>query len=226
MSEPLISVVIPVFNGERFLAQTIESVRGQTWPRVELIVVDDSSTDGSAAIARSYPLRYLCQEHAGVAAARNRGLAAARGELISFLDHDDLWLPQKLERQVQCLLDNPKAEMCACEMEVFLQPGFDQAWLNLGWMDGSHLATQLGLLLVLRAVFGRVGGFDASYRSNSDMDWVLRARDRGVPIAFLREPLQLYRVHGENYSAGVTGRQRDTARALQASIARKRSSHA
>src|SRR4051812_34634741 len=102
--QPLISIVIPVYNGEAFMEQAIESALGQTWPRTEVVVVDDGSSDQSAEIAASYPVKLVKQGNEGVAAARNRGVDEAEGDLLSFLDQDDMIRPEKLERQLEALL--------------------------------------------------------------------------------------------------------------------------
>jgi glycosyltransferase involved in cell wall biosynthesis len=217
VSRPLVSVVMPVFNGERFLAQAIESVLAQSWSPVETIVVDDGSTDRSADIARGYPLTYVRQEHSCVAAARNRGVAGAQGELVSFLDHDDVWLPRKLELQVDALARNPSAGICMCRFETFTELGADDH-------GASYSTGQLGTLLVRREVFDEVGLFDTSYPSGDDTDWFLRAKDLGVEFVTLDEPLQRYRIHDASLSASRDPRERRRLRLrfLQASIRRKR----
>jgi glycosyltransferase involved in cell wall biosynthesis len=216
VSRPLVSVVMPVFNGERFLAQAIESVLAQTWSPVETIVIDDGSTDRSADIARGYPLTYLGQEHSCVAAARNRGVAGARGELVSFLDHDDVWLPRKLELQVDALARNPSAGICMCRYETFGDGSPERG--------ASYSTGQLGTLLVRREVFEEIGLFDTSYPSGDDTDWYLRARDLGVEFVELDEALQRYRVHDASMSASRDPgeRTRLRLRLLKASVRRKR----
>ena len=216
MSRPLVSVAMPVFNGERFLAQAIESVLAQTWSPVETIVVDDGSTDRSADIARGYPVTYVRQEHSCVAAARNRGVAAAQGELVSFLDHDDVWLPRKLELQVEALARNPSAGICMCRFETF-RPGSPDR-------GASYSTGQLGTLLVRREVFDEVGLFDTSYPAGDDTDWFLRTKDLGVEFVTLDEPLQRYRLHDASMSASRDPRERSRLRLrlIHASIRRKR----
>src|ERR1700722_9202668 len=95
-TSPLVSVVIPCYNSERYLAEAIESVRRQTYPRTEIIVIDDGSTDGTARIARSSPVHYFYQPNSGISAARNRGLLHCHGEYVLFLDHDDCLLPKAI----------------------------------------------------------------------------------------------------------------------------------
>lgn len=98
----LISCIVPVFNGERYVSETLDSILAQTYRPLELIVADDGSTDGTAAVVARYgePVRYLWQSNQGPAAARNLGVSAAQGEFVAFLDADDLWHPEKLTRQM------------------------------------------------------------------------------------------------------------------------------
>src|SRR5437763_396949 len=103
MADPSVSVVVPVRNGERFLGQALESALGQTLRPTEVIVVDDGSTDATVQVAAAFPVLVVASDGRGVSAARNTGVAASRGELIAFLDHDDVWERAKLERDVVCL---------------------------------------------------------------------------------------------------------------------------
>jgi len=198
--QPLISVVVPVFNAEPFLADTIESVIAQTWSHWELLLVDDGSSDRSPDIARSYAerhpskIRYL--EHPGRAnhgesATRNLGLEAGQGDLFAFLDADDLWLPEKLERQVPLLLGQPEAGWLYGNTLYWFADDEDKSWApDLGLPSGTLVRTPELLirwlrrkaavpctcsLLVRRATMERCGGFDESFRSMY-ADQVLYAR--------------------------------------------------
>ena len=124
MTTPGISLIIPVYNGGRYLREAIDSVLNQTVKPREFIIVDDGSTDDSLQIARSYgsTLKIIAQPNGGTAAARNRGLAEADQPLIAFLDNDDRFVPQKLQRQVQCLAQHPEAMLCLCRARAFWSP--------------------------------------------------------------------------------------------------------
>jgi glycosyltransferase involved in cell wall biosynthesis len=206
---PLVSVIIAVHNGERFLRAAIESVRAQVYRPVELIVVDDGSTDGSAEIAAAYPdLIYRRQAKKGVAAARNAGLAIARGEFLSFIDSDDLWTTDKLAVQVGFLGARPHLGYAVCHIRWF----FDDGCVKPGWFRADLLNRPVaGLVpsaLVARAsTFARVGPFDPTLRVGEDFDWFLRARCAGVGEAIVPETLVHKRFHGAN----LTGPTRETS---------------
>ena len=123
---PLVSVIIPVHNGGRYLRAALESVFAQTYRPFEVIVVDDGSTDDSGVIAQSFhDVRYIHQANQGVAAARNNGIEAARGEFFAFLDQDDLWTPEKLKLQIAYLLSHPDLGYTLTQQQFFLEPGAD-----------------------------------------------------------------------------------------------------
>jgi glycosyltransferase involved in cell wall biosynthesis len=225
--QPLISVVIPAYNGEVFLQQAIESALEQTWPRTEVVVVDDGSTDQSAEIAGSYPVELVRQENRGVAAARNRGVDAAKGDLFSFLDQDDLFRPEKLKRQLEALLAQPEAGMCSCQMRIFLESGCNPNWVEPDLLDRDLHALQVGTMLVWRRTFEEVGPFDDSYRWGNDADWFMRAHEACVSIAMVDDALALYRVHDDNES-GRIGKPvlQETLTAFHASVRRRRAANA
>src|SRR5579884_3094177 len=122
---PRVSVVIPLYNCEQHSGEAIASVLRQTYRDYEIIVVDDGSTDGSAAIVQRFgpAVRYVYQTNAGVSVATNRGVALSNGELIAFLDNDDVWLPTKLERQIQYLNEHPACGFVNCDMQYVSEAG-------------------------------------------------------------------------------------------------------
>ena len=220
----LVSVIIPLHNGERHLADALASVAAQTHPEVECIVVDDGSTDGSPHIARAaVGVRYVRHPNAGVAVARNTGLTVARGDYLAFLDQDDRFHPEKLARQVAALAGAAGAGLCFVREQVVCEDGqADPDWLPEPTAPGDHLSFVPGTWLVRRDVFQRVGYFDASYRTGSDTDWMFRAREAGVPHCLVEEPLLIRRVHAGNHSHQQAVLRADFLRALRESARRRR----
>jgi glycosyltransferase involved in cell wall biosynthesis len=222
MSPPLVSAVIPAFNAERFIATALDAVLAQTYKELEVIVVDDGSTDETAAIAGRYPVRLLRGENQGAAAALNRGIDAAGAELIAFCDADDIWMPDRISAQVDYLLAHPEAGVVTCDMEVFLEP----RTVLPQWMDEADFATRRAMipsaLLVRQEVFDRLGGFDPSFTIGFDTDWMVRAVDAGIEIGSVDRTLIRYRVHDANNTRDIRTARDDVFRALRASIDRKR----
>jgi glycosyltransferase involved in cell wall biosynthesis len=150
---PLITLIIPVYNGERYLAKAIHSALSQTLPPTEVLVVDDGSTDGSAAIARSFgpPVHVLTQANLGPAVARNLGAVHAAGDLLAFVDADDLWSPEKLAHQVRTVQNDSSIEAVLGVVENFISPKLGdnqrQALIRSTRQSGSH---HVGALLIRR----------------------------------------------------------------------------
>lgn len=196
----LVSVIIPVFNYARYLGDAIESVLAQTYRHVEIIVVDDGSTDHTASVARLYnEVRYIYQDNQGVAAARNTGLAAAKGDLIAFIDADDTWHRDKIKLQVEYLRQHPATGFTITKIKNVVEPG---ATYPPAVMQNILKEDQIGLATIVarREVFDQVGGFDPRYRVAEDFEWFTRAKDMGIKMAILPETLLLRRVHQSNIS--------------------------
>lgn len=223
-AEPdLVSVVLPVYNGDRWLAEAIDSVLGQTYRPLELIVVDDGSSDGSSGIlVRSPQVISIHQANAGCAVARNRGIAAARGAFIAFIDQDDRWTPGKLAIQVEHLRTHPELGYVLGRQRTFLEPGFSKpSWLVAALLDRPHAGYLPGTLLVRRTTLDEVGHFDPSLRIGSDTDWFLRARDAGVGMAVVDAIVLEKRVHDANLSADPASSD-ELLRMMHASLRRRR----
>jgi glycosyltransferase involved in cell wall biosynthesis len=202
MSQPLVTVIVPVYNGERYLAFALRSIFEQDYRPLEIIVVDDGSVDGSADIAKSFPeIRYSHQSNQGVAVARNVGLDAAQGEFIGFLDQDDLWMPNKLSRQIDYLLKYPEVDGVLTRSRLFLEPGIEApSWLKRDLLLEDQAGYFPSALVVRKTAFEQVGRFDPAYRTSSDSDWFFRAKNRGVSIAILPETCVHRRIHKGNHS--------------------------
>ena len=224
MAEPVISVIVPVFAGERFLPDALDTIAAQTYPHVETIVVDDGSPDASAEIAAARPgVRLLREPHRGVAGARNAGLAAARGELIAFLDQDDEWWPHKLARQAAALAERPELAIVRCHMQMALLPGVPRPdWFEPEWLTTPKPGYVPSTWLVRREAFTRVGGFDTSYEIACDSDWLTRAKDHGLASEMLPDMLVRWRVHGANGSYDQATMRREMFRMLRGTAARQR----
>jgi glycosyltransferase involved in cell wall biosynthesis len=218
-----ISVVIPVYQGERFVAQAIETALAQDRAPDEVIVVDDGSTDGSGQIARAHPVTYIRQANAGVATARNAGLEAATGDYIAMLDQDDVWEPHKLRVQLACLQEHPDVGWVTCRTRWLLEPGTQMPpWARPEWFEEPQYAFITSAMLARRRTFEAVGGFDTSYVQGSDTDWLVRARDAGVPKTTIEEVLVHRRLHGANNSYDLETGSSEMARILKSSLDRRR----
>ena len=226
MRGPLVSVIVPVYNGERFLAAALGSVVAQDYAPLEVIVVDDGSEDGSAAIARSFTgVGYLYQPNQGPSAARNAGIAAARGEFIAFLDADDVMMPNKLSVQVGYLLEHPEVGCVLCHQEMLLEPGtLPPPWLRRHpiFKGLDRVAPASASAVVRASALERCGGFDPAYRLAEGMEWLGRIRDAGVKIAVLSDILMYRRFHGSNLSRQQQAIRHGVLKGLKAKIDRKR----
>lgn len=223
----LVSVIIPTYNSGTFLAAAINSVLDQSYQPVEIIVIDDGSTDDSAAIAQQCgpTIQLVKQPNAGPAAARNHGVALAQGEWLAFLDADDWWHPQKLEKQMMRFAQQPALGYVLCHMYTHVEA--DTVWpiaLNQAQYQNEPPCFLPSALVVRRAIFQQVGAFDQRYRYSDDADWLLRAKDANIPLAVVPEPLVYKRIHHANLSH-APAMTRETLRAFHASAQRQRILH-
>jgi glycosyltransferase involved in cell wall biosynthesis len=217
-----VSVVIPVFNGERFLQQAIASVRAQDHPVHEILVVDDGSTDASADVAERLGARILRQHNQGPAAARNAGIEAADGDVIAFLDCDDLWTEGSLGRRLGRLDQDPELQVVLGRYRVEYLPGALLIEYPTDEADGSLTHVKLGTGVFRREAFDRVGLLDTSFQQAEDVDWFLRALELGVPILIVDCVTTVYRRHASNVTSDQVENQACVARALRQSLERRR----
>ncbi|MCA9468792.1 MAG: glycosyltransferase family 2 protein [Nitrospira sp.] len=217
---PLISVIIPVYNGERYIGQAVRSVLAQTWLPHEIIVIDDGSTDKTRETLEPFwgQIQYLFQPNQGPSAARNAGIKVAQGDLICFLDADDLWTPEKLEVQLMFMQANPETAMVFADHEEFNREGLvlasylrekRKAFLAFpvepGTVDGAFgklvienfISTPT--VMLRKCCLERAGVFDEKIRSVEDRDLWMRI-SASFPIACIPRILCKRRMHGENIS--------------------------
>jgi len=210
---PGISVIIPSYNAAAYLPNAIDSALNQTVAPLEVIVVNDGSTDETAQVLERFRGRIVAinQENRGLSGARNRGIAAARGELIAFLDADDVWLPEKLEKQVACLGEHPRAGLvhtAALWWDPKTAESRPRFIGDLHQVTGACYAEFFALnrvtissMVVRRECLGKVGNFDERIRRPTTQDYDLCFRiARYYELAFVDEPLVLYRLHPSNAS--------------------------
>jgi len=225
VSLPLVSVVIPVYNGERYLAEAIESVLHQSYQPLELIVVDDGSTDGSAAVAQRYGprLQYHHQPNAGYCGARNAGLRLARGDVFAHLDADDLWPPDSLASRLAALLAEPGLDLVAGHVEQFYSPDTDDAYRRRVRCPADPMPGYLAASMVVRREsFFRVGWYETQWTIGGDMSWYMRAVDARLKVRMLPQVVLRRRLHERN--SGLTRQDCQVQRlaVLKAALDRRR----
>ena len=225
MSRPLVSVIVPVRNGERFLASAITSILNQDYRPLEIIVVDGYSTDNTANITQSFEnVHYVQQVNRGIADAYNTGIAAAQGHVIAFLSHDDLWTPNKLSLQVNHLMEHPEIQYTIAMVKFFLEPGHEiPPGFKKDLLHGQHVGRIMETLVARKSLFDAIGRFDSGMALAEDADWYARANDHNVPMAIIPEVLLYKRVHNANASSDAQTSNRELLKALKRSIERKKS---
>ena len=219
----MVSVIMPVYNGEQFIETAVDNVMAQKYPSLELIIVNDGSTDGTEERIRhlSGPIRYIKQENEGPACARNRGIESSYGPLIAFLDVDDIWPANTLNVLVQAMLCNPEVEITrgrAQHMQYNAQRG---AYDFVG--DSKEtFPYSIPSALYRRSIFDKVGLFDASLRFGEDTDWFIRAAELNVNIKQIETVTLLVRRHGENMTSGKNLVELNTLRVVKKILDRAR----
>jgi glycosyltransferase involved in cell wall biosynthesis len=191
----LVSVVIPAYNCERFIAEAVESVRRQEYEPNEIIIIDDGSTDGTSSCVKGLggDIRYVYQANKGPAAARNRGITMSRGEVIAFLDADDYWPANKLKIQIERMNKNPEIEVVLGRIKCTGLLTEEDRKIRFESADNTMISICLGSGVFRKSVFEKVGLFDESLRHYEDHDWFLRAREKGISMIILRDITLYYR---------------------------------
>jgi glycosyltransferase involved in cell wall biosynthesis len=226
-ARPLVSCIVPTYNGEAFLAEALDSILEQTFQSFEIIVADDGSSDATLAVAaRSAPrVRIVAQRNSGPAAARNLGLRVASAPFVAFLDQDDRWHRGKLARQMSRFDARPELDLSVAHVRRFWTADLraqEERW------RGHRAANALpgyitGTFLARRRAFDMVGPFDHAVRFADSMEWFLRARAQGIVSELLPDVLLWHRMHGDNLSQAEADSSRaEFLRVIKASLDRKR----
>jgi glycosyltransferase involved in cell wall biosynthesis len=222
-----VSVIIPVFNGGKYLAAALESVSNQSLPPAEILVVDDGSRDRSADIARSFSgVTLISEPHRGLAAARNRGIRQASGDYLAHLDADDLWMPDKLLLQIRQFRQNPRLDIVGGYMEPFFSEDLPERERSKIYCPPAPIpGFSASVLLVRTAGFHRVGWYREDLRVAADLEWFIRAR--GIPLqeGMVTEILARRRLHKSNSDILNRRFNRERLVVLRDAIKLRRNSH-
>lgn len=224
-SKTQLSVIIPVYNGERYLAETIDSVLAQNHRLIKVIIVDDGSTDGTAHIANNYgsSIRYCYQQNLGTAAAMNRGTDLACGEYLAFLGADDLWPEGRIRVQLEAFEAHTDVDIVSGYVKQFFSPEMTESVKKRIRFSADLIPGYvIPAMLIKRQAFFRVGLFETRWKVGAEMSWYLRAQERGLKIMILPDLVLLRRIHESN--KGITKRSfiNQRAQILKAALDRRR----
>jgi glycosyltransferase involved in cell wall biosynthesis len=211
----MVSVIIPAFNAASFIRNAIDSAMAQSWPSMEIIVVNDGSNDDTPDILDSYKheIRIINKSNGGLSSARNRGIQESTGEFVAFLDADDLWLPEKISRQVEALMNKPVIGFCSTQAVLMTPDGEHTGIWDCPGVDGSILKTLFlrnsaipgsgSGVMVRRHLFEKAGTFDESLRSLEDIDmWIRLAAITNYVC--IDEPLTIIVKHPDSMSRNIS----------------------
>jgi glycosyltransferase involved in cell wall biosynthesis len=224
---PLVSVIVTIYNGADYIASALTSILSQCYDPLEIIIVNDGSTDCTAQLAEEWigknpeQIKLIHRPNGGVAAARNTGLKAARGDIIGILDVDDLWPAGTLRAFTDVLIHHPKASVVQGYIRrIWLadapgKPKFERDFV-------PYLAMNVGSMFYLRSVFDTIGFFDEQPAQNEDTDLHLRIREAGLQIIVLERIALIYRMHSHNLTHGIDLKKADFFKVLHNSLERRR----
>lgn len=221
---PEISVIIPTYNSSRYVTQAVDSVLAQTFDDLEVIVIDDGSTDDTESVMSRYssPVRYIKQTNGGVSRARNHGIEESRGRYVAFLDADDTWFPNKLEKQMEAIRSQPSYHVC---YSAFLIVDSNLAPIEVNRSKRQRTALEdllmcgnvvgsICTVIYERSLFSKVGGFDPVLSQCADWDmWVRLAAE--TDFLYVDEPLVTYRQHETNMSRNAPLLEKDSLLVLE-----------
>lgn len=224
-ASPVISVIVTVYNGARYLAAALQSVLAQTYRSVELIVLDDGSDDGSGEIAREFlpRLRYFFYPHEGMAAARNRAVELAAGDFFTFLDADDLFPADRLEHQLAEFARDPALEVVYGHVREFVSPDLDESASRRLRGAADRIQGRLpSAMLIRREAFFRVGPFDTTLKVGVGLDWSARASEQQLKSVILPEIVLERRLHSGNNALRERESRHQYVQVLKSAIDRRR----
>ncbi len=193
---------MPAYNSERFIGEALSSLYREDYSPLEIIVVDDGSTDGTENIVKGFKeVLYFYQDHSGVSAARNTAIALSKGEFIAFLDSDDIWIPGWMDEAVSYFRTDPGIDYLMGRHESFFEEDFViPAEIKQVWTDDDIKPHATGVIIARRTCFERIGNFSLSLRISEDVEWLVRASDHGLALKRVSFIMMKKRMHGWNLS--------------------------
>lgn len=218
--KPLVSAIIPNYNYARYVGEAVESALGQTYPNIEVIVVDDGSTDNSLEVLEKYRdrIKIIEQKNSGVCVARNRGVAESKGEYVAFLDADDVWLPEKIELQIDVFENDSTVSFSNTGAITIGTDGTQIGELSPGMtgrvteglllFEQSVMVAPASTGFIRKETFLALNGFDARLSTAADWDFCFRASLLG-PFGFVDAPVVKYRLHGNNMHGNISLMEKD-----------------
>ncbi|NEP72062.1 MAG: glycosyltransferase family 2 protein [Okeania sp. SIO2G4] len=223
-NNPLISVIVPAYNAEEYLEEALQSISKQNYEPLEIIVIDDGSTDKTASIAKGFSdkINYIYQENSGPAAARNTGIKIAQGEYIAFLDSDDIWGDNHLEILLNYLTQEPDLEAAMGRVQCMVVKENQQGKKIFEEFGEATINVNLGAGIYKKSVFIKQGYFDPNLQQSEDVDWFMRNKEAGIKIAMLEETTLYYRLHQDNISRDRKRGYSTFLNALKKSLDRRR----
>ncbi len=224
MTNPLVSVILPVYNAQDYIAEAIGSILDQRYEPLEIIVIDDGSTDETAKRLSAFKDRilYRYQENKGPAAARNHGMRLAKGAVFAFADADDLWPEGKLSRQLEHLYREAETEVVIGRQKIEYLPDALERKKGLELLKEPVVCQGMPMALARRSAFDKIGLFDETLIYAEDLDWFLRARELGVKVVAYDEVANISRRHASNMTHDIAKMRHYTFKMFQKSLQRRR----
>jgi glycosyltransferase involved in cell wall biosynthesis len=224
-SNPLVSVIIPVYNSELYLEESIRSVLAQTYQPLEILIINDGSTDGSESVARKFAKQtiYLYQSNQGAAAARNQGIKKSSGEFLAFLDADDLWESDKIAKQMDILEQEADLDMVFGNVFQFISEDTKSvSRTRLDEADQILPGYVPGTILIRKKAFLKVGLFSIAWKIGEFIDWYLKAMETGLNPVMLPDIVMRRRIHSSNLGIRLKDMRSDYVKIVKASLDRRR----
>lgn len=226
MRKPLVSVIVIVKNGEKYIESALHSIIKQTYQNIEVLVVDGGSSDRTLDIASDFPsIKILQQPDEGIPNAYNFGIKHSKGKLISFLSHDDLWASTKLEKQVDAFEQSVDLDYCITDVKYEIEPG---AKIPTGFrtelLDKPVKGFMMESLVVRKEIYDKIGYYDTALSVGEDTDWFFRCIDHDLSYVHLKQVLVIKRIHETNAHLTDGNINKIILKAAFRSIQRKKSS--